>query len=200
MPAWEFIGGALCLDFVNTVHCYGAADPVDDLQTAEDLLSWAMAAKVLSPEQAASMKRQFRSRPAVGDDVLKEAKRVRTILQEIFTSAPKAGPAHIPALNSLLSRQTAVPSLVRDAGNLRLQWHASSPGVQGTLLPVLLSAAEIISGGDFARVRECDSPTCTFLFLDTSKNHSRRWCDMRMCGNRAKVNQFRERQRLSTGG
>jgi len=198
MPVWEFIGGALGLDFVNTVHCYGASDPDDDLETAGDLLSWALAANVLSAEQAAKMKRQFRSRPAAGRKALEQAKRARAMLREMFTSsARRPRQEHIRALNALLHQQTAFPGIANTDGNLRLQWCASSPGLQGILLPILLSAAQVITGGDFVRIRECASATCTFLFLDTSKNHSRRWCDMRLCGNRAKVSQFRERQRRS---
>ncbi|MBZ5573195.1 MAG: CGNR zinc finger domain-containing protein [Acidobacteriia bacterium] len=202
MPkSWEFIGGALCLDFINTVHCYGASDPGDDLTTADDLLSWAMAAKVLTPQGVSGMKRRFHSHPAAGRDALGRMKQIRTQLREIFTSsARRPRQEHVRDLNSLLRQQTAVPGIVDEDGNLQLQWHPHSLPTQGIILPILLSAAQIITGGDFARVRECASPTCTFLFLDTSKNHSRRWCDMRMCGNRAKVNQFRERQRRSRSG
>jgi predicted RNA-binding Zn ribbon-like protein len=197
MPtSWEFIGGALCLDFINTVHRYGADDPEDDLKTPEDLLSWAVAAKVLSPGEASGMKRRFREQPTAGRDALEMGKQVRAQLRAMLAAPRKMpGLGQVRALNSLLSQQSAVPGLAAEAGRLQLQWRPKSPPAQGILLSVLLSAAEVMTGDDFGRIRECASPTCTFLFLDTSKNHSRRWCDMRMCGNRAKVGQFRERQR-----
>jgi predicted RNA-binding Zn ribbon-like protein len=188
---WEFIGGALCLDFLNTVHCYGAEDPRDDLKTPEDLLSWAEAASLLTGPQAAKLRRSVAG-DAPGQALLKEAKRLREELRKIFaTSARVPRQRPIQTLNSLLRRQTAVPEIESGV----LHWHAQSQDGRHIFLPILLSAAEVLTGDSFGQVRECDSPTCTFTFLDTSKNHSRRWCDMRACGNRAKVTQFRKRHR-----
>lgn len=190
---WEFIGGALCLDFINTVHCYGAADPRDDLHSPGDLLAWAVAAGVLTAHEKAQTERNFTKHPASGQQLLREAKSIRARLREIFKSPRgKASREDFAALNSLLGQHAAVPAIANTQGRWAVGWRpTATPGI---LLPVLLSAAELLTGNGLARVRECGSPTCTFLFLDTSKNHSRRWCDMRVCGNRAKVTQFRRRQ------
>ena len=57
------------------------------------------------------------------------------------------------------------------------------------------SAVEILTGELYDLVRECAADDCAWLFIDTSRNHSRRWCSMSSCGNRAKVHQFRQRKR-----
>jgi len=58
------------------------------------------------------------------------------------------------------------------------------------LWPITRAAADLLASSDLAQVRACSSPTCQWLFLDTSKNHHRRWCNMKVCGNRAKVRKF----------
>jgi len=190
--SWEFLGGALCLDFLNTVHCYGAEDPRDDLRSPEDLLSWAVAAGVVSRQESTEVQRDFQEHPTAGERLLRDAKHIRDQLREIFKSRRvKPKPTDVELLNSLLGEHSAVPAIANKAGDLAVHWcPTASPGI---VLPILLSAAELVTGGQWARVRECGSATCTFLFLDTSKNHSRRWCDMRVCGNRAKVAGFRLR-------
>jgi predicted RNA-binding Zn ribbon-like protein len=65
------------------------------------------------------------------------------------------------------------------------------------LAPVLRSVAELLTSEDLDRVRECDSGTCFWLFLDTSKNGTRRWCDMKVCGNREKARRHHDRVKKS---
>jgi predicted RNA-binding Zn ribbon-like protein len=63
----------------------------------------------------------------------------------------------------------------------------------GLMIPVVESAADSLIGGELTRVRRCSDPRCPRLFLDTTRNARRRWCDMATCGNRAKAARFRER-------
>jgi len=71
----------------------------------------------------------------------------------------------------------------------------AKPTAPGILAPVLWSAADVLVGPDSARVRECANHRCLWLFLDDSKNGSRRWCSMQMCGNRAKAQRHCQRQK-----
>ena len=66
------------------------------------------------------------------------------------------------------------------------------------LWPVAHSAAGLLTADDLARVRECAAEHCTWLFVDHSKNRSRRWCDMQSCGNAAKVRRYRSRKQLTS--
>ena len=58
-----------------------------------------------------------------------------------------------------------------------------------------MSASDLLTSDAVDRVRECDNPECRWLFLDTSKNHTRRWCDMKLCGNRMKARRFKAHKR-----
>ena len=81
---------------------------------------------------------------------------------------------------------------VKDVSAARLM-HASAIGIAWSTWPIARSAADLLASDQLAYVRACSSKVCEWFFLDTSKNHHRRWCDMTRCGNRAKVAAHRKR-------
>jgi predicted RNA-binding Zn ribbon-like protein len=62
------------------------------------------------------------------------------------------------------------------------------------LWPIASSAADLLTSERLKKVRLCEAKTCTWLFLDESRNHSRRWCDMKVCGNREKARRHYQRE------
>ena len=74
-----------------------------------------------------------------------------------------------------------------------LKTDASADDLLSPLAPVIKSAVDLLTSGAIGRVRTCAADTCEWLFIDTTKNRTRRWCDMKVCGNRAKVRRFRSR-------
>jgi predicted RNA-binding Zn ribbon-like protein len=76
-------------------------------------------------------------------------------------------------------------------------WHNEPGALDVMLWPVVQSAGELLTSAQIVQVRECAGDTCSWLFLDTSKNHSRRWCDMKDCGNRAKAKRHYARSRAT---
>jgi predicted RNA-binding Zn ribbon-like protein len=198
MKRFDFVGGALCLDFINTVHRFGAANPGEELRSLEDLLDWAEQAGVLSTREIARLQGARARNDKLGGSLLAEAKEIRSRLRLLFLKFAhkrSIGPADAYPLNSLLKKFPARPWIRKDSDGWQLIWRPESSGAQTIFHEVLRSAAELIASDRLARVRECFSPSCTWMFLDVSKNHTRRWCDMRVCGNRAKVHRFRERRR-----
>ena len=91
--------------------------------------------------------------------------------------------------------------LVPEDERLAWRWAEDPSALDSFLWPVVRSAAELLTSPDLERAGECHNPTCGWLYLDTSKNHSRRWCDMASCGNTAKAHSFyqRKRQRKAAG-
>ena len=86
--------------------------------------------------------------------------------------------------------------LVQDRpGELRLEQRFATDTAEQLLMPVALAAAELLANGNFELVRACESADCVLHFYDRTKSHRRRWCSMATCGNRAKVQTFRARQR-----
>jgi predicted RNA-binding Zn ribbon-like protein len=111
-------------------------------------------------------------------------------------------------LNRLLGRDEAfgvIETAAADANSasdqhasgLRWHWHRRWRSPDALLLPVAQAMADLVCEADFTQVKNCEGPTCTMLFLDTSKGRGRRWCSMSVCGNRAK--QARHRAGSSHG-
>ncbi len=69
------------------------------------------------------------------------------------------------------------------------------PALDRVLWPIIRSAAQLLIADELSRLKLCDADDCGWLFVDGSRNRSRRWCDMSDCGNRAKARRYRERQR-----
>jgi predicted RNA-binding Zn ribbon-like protein len=88
------------------------------------------------------------------------------------------------------SAPTRVPTMVSDGGEFAWEWMGQGSDLAAPFWPIALAAAELLASDDLALVRECRSATCRWLFLDQSRNHSRRWCDMKTCGNRVKARRY----------
>jgi predicted RNA-binding Zn ribbon-like protein len=105
---------------------------------------------------------------------------------------------HDAALHSRLVQTKSVQNKMPQVEG-RLEWRfdelTSSFGAM--LWPIARAAADLLASSDVALVRACSSPTCQWLFLDTSKNHHRRWCSMKQCGNRAKVRRFYAKKKIA---
>jgi predicted RNA-binding Zn ribbon-like protein len=182
----ERIGGALCLDFVNTVDPRYGAEQIEYLPDYQALLDWSVAASSLEPEEAERLRGFARDRPQAARNVHRRAIALREALFELLrreTGATRAGA--LVTLNAELAR--ARRQQIRDSGHaFESEW--PEPGsLDWVLWPIADSAAEMLTSPRRARVRECDGERCGWLFLDTSKAGRRRWCSMADCGNLAKA-------------
>ena len=196
----RFIGGRLCVDFVNTV---GGRDPAgavmrDKIAAYEDLLAWSVLAGCVDRRRAGAMARLSAREPHDAAKILARASRLREALYRIFKCVvegwrPPEGDADV--LRHELSIARAHQRL--SARGVRFLWTLPErlTALDGILWPVPLSAAELLTSGDLASLGQCSGAECGWMFLDTSRNHRRQWCDMQDCGNRAKVKRFREKQR-----
>jgi predicted RNA-binding Zn ribbon-like protein len=178
------LGGDLALDFVNTVDPRHAGRRIEYLGDYDALVDWAVHADVLTPAQAGAL-RAIRT-----DAVHRRALALRQALYELFAPAVVATDAALARLNRELQR--AMPHAVVRA-DYRLAW-ADDEAPDRMLWAVAWSAAQLLTGADRDRVRECDGEACGWLFLDTSKAGRRRWCSMAICGNRAKLRRHRARR------
>jgi predicted RNA-binding Zn ribbon-like protein len=205
MKKFEFLGDALCLDFLNTLHHAGAEDPGEELSSDADLAAWAAQAGILSAIEAGRLQARAlrnyvrlrlagKKRASLRDD----ARALREALRQMFQRAARDGkvaPRDVETLNLLLERFPAAGRIERSNGDWTISWESQAGGAEKIFYAIVKSAAELVATGRWRAVRECASDTCTWTFLDTSKNHSRRWCDMARCGNRDKVHRFRARSR-----
>ncbi len=199
-PAYRFelTGGALCLDFANTVDRRPGRAPEDHVQGWDDLVAWAEQSALLSKGEAVRLRGQDRPAPSEAARILEKARTLREALFGIFSAvaAGRAAPGDALAiLNGALPEALARLSLAPSGRAFAWRWADKGPAAGRILTPVIDSAAELLTSPDLTRVRECQSDTCAWLFLDTSRNRTRRWCDMTVCGNRAKARRHYERAR-----
>jgi predicted RNA-binding Zn ribbon-like protein len=128
--------------------------------------------------------------------VLERARELRETLYRIFGAlAAEARPAEddLARLNSELALTLARCRIEPEGAGFAWSWNEDSLALERPLWPIVRSAAELLTSPERALVKRCASDTCLWLFLDRTKNHARRWCDMKVCGNRAKVRRHRRR-------
>lgn len=183
----SFIGGALCLDFTNTVGgTYKERSP-SYLQSYADLLSWGCAAGAVEAVDAAFLGGCAEREPEQAAQVLAHALDLREALYRLL-SARAAGAAadesDLACLNRALLHGLEHAAIEPGPTGFTWRWAGVADDLERPLWPVLLSAMELMTGPELAVLRECGR--CSWLFLDRSKNKRRRWCKMEACGNRAK--------------
>ena len=197
----DLVGGRLCLDFANTVGAHDTDHPREHLTSYADLVAWSQHAGVLTTAQAQPLLRAGEDRPTAAAAVLARAIALREAIYRVF-SAVAAGraveDADLGTLNGALAEALARSRIVATADGFAWGWTPSPDALDQMLWPVARSAAELLTEGELARVRECGGDGCGWLFLDLSRNHSRRWCDMQDCGNRAKARRHYQRRRAGT--
>jgi len=190
--AFELDGGNVALDFANTVSRRKAVgDTRDNLDRYGRLVSWGQAAGLLDPRDAASLRAKAREHPRAAVAALRRAVSVREAIFSTFSAI--AGGREAPAeavatLSASLPEALARPRIVHDGPAFALRFQHDEEDLAGAVIPpVVRGALDLLTSDAKDRVRECHSTTCAWLFLDRSKNGSRRWCDMKVCGNRAKA-------------
>jgi predicted RNA-binding Zn ribbon-like protein len=201
--AVNLVGGQLCLDFVNSVGARRIGSSGEMIIRDEkftdyvDLLAWGRHAGVLTQIEAQMLARESSQREKEAAAIFRRAIRLREALYYIFRAIllrKEPERSHLQMLNEELR-------LAREGEQLVFQkphfaWHAgaSNSSLDRVVGSVARSAAELLTQGDLTRLHKCAGDDCGWIFEDTSRNRGRRWCDMRDCGNVAKVRRFRRRQ------
>lgn len=190
----ELVGGMPCLDFINTIN--SRLHPEHDyLMEYMDLLGWAKKAGLLTPAQATGLQKQAKRNAQGAQNALKAARTLRELLYRLFSNVAKgAQPAKQDLESFVASYAEAIArgQLVHAGGYYRTRWRVEE-SLDGVLRPLTYSAGELLQSEELSHVKEC--PGCGWVFLDTSKNQSRRWCSMSTCGARDKMRRYHRRQR-----
>jgi predicted RNA-binding Zn ribbon-like protein len=195
---FELMGDALCLDFVNTIHVYGAEDPHEELHTFADLVSFSQQAGAITKRQAEALYLYGDEEPQSAARTLSLARESRNAMYRIFSAVAlgkSPAPQELEILNRNLSRALPNLRIGKRASGFEWEWNDKQFRAERVLWPLVRSAADLLTGRERELIRECGSDTCTWMFLDRSKNRTRRWCDMTKCGNRAKWRRYYERRK-----
>jgi predicted RNA-binding Zn ribbon-like protein len=199
---FKWIGGDLSLDFNNTVDWLGLEPQAGERLTDHGrLVAWAREGGVVSEEIGRSLLTISSDRPAAAEEALRRALQTRSLIHRIFLAViidPGAVPTDLDELNTLLVESPAY--IEHDASDKSFAWTWASEhnGLTDLLQPVVWSASQLLTSPDVARVKTCTNDDCGWLFLDTSRKHNRKWCEMAVCGNRAKARRFYRRAKDRT--
>jgi predicted RNA-binding Zn ribbon-like protein len=133
--------------------------------------------------------------------VFTRALELREAVYRIFAALAvgrAAAQADLAVLNETLGRASSNARVTPGASAFQWTWDLEDTAIDLPLCLIALSAAGLLTSDDCRRVRQCaDEDGCGWLFVDTSRNHSRRWCDINDCGNRAKQRRYQQRVRKS---
>jgi predicted RNA-binding Zn ribbon-like protein len=193
---FRLIGGHLCLDFVNTMHNYGGNPPRDELASYAVLVAWSQQVGIVRDSQAQHLLREAARRAMEADNTLNRAKGLRDALYSVFSAiaADRAvQSSDLSVLKEALSGALKHLQIMSTPQGFAWDWIGTEGTLEWVLWPLAQSAVELLTSVDLKLVRECAGDDCSWLFLDTSRNHRRRWCDMKDCGNRAKARRHYER-------
>jgi predicted RNA-binding Zn ribbon-like protein len=197
-PRFELTGGALCLDFINTMDHRASSEPKELLKSYLDLARFAEDTGALDSTQVDHLMERSYVTPEPAQRALVEAIELREAMYQVCAAIMKKKPAPAAALatvNQYVQGAAQYSRLVESKGHFEWRFDAPANTFEAPLWPIARSAADLLASEQLQYVHECSSPTCQWLFLDTSKNHRRRWCDMKVCGNRAKFRRFYSRQK-----
>jgi predicted RNA-binding Zn ribbon-like protein len=198
---FDLTGGLLCLDFANTVDDRTEIHPQELLMSFKDLVSWSQQAQVVTEQEAQQLLKKAAQNPPGATRVLKRAVEVREAIFRIFKAvAEDESPKEedLVTLSAVVAEAQKHAQLIPGTNGFRWEWACKPDDLDCMLWPVVRSAADFLTSDDLDTVRVCASDSCNWLFIDTSKNHSRRWCNMKSCGNREKARRFYTRKKSSS--
>ncbi|QBS39365.1 ABATE domain-containing protein [Nocardia sp. CS682] len=197
----ERVGGKLCLDFANTVgprYSRPGKEPEEFLQNSGDFVRWCVESSIIAAGSVTALERDVTDESA-GHVTYSYCIEIREAIYRVFSAIAASHEPHPGDVSAILSSYAALldDAVLRvEPDRATLTWPGITAGA--TLGPIVLSAVDLLREGSFDRIRQCPGHegSCGWLFYDTSKNNSRRWCSMSMCG--AHYKSHRQNARKST--
>jgi predicted RNA-binding Zn ribbon-like protein len=195
----ELVGGVLCLDFVNTIN--SRRNPEHDyLMQYSDLVEWATKRDILSSTQNNQLQKRARQNLHEAENALLAARTLRDLLYRLFSKVAVGSEPHkkdLDIFTVFYGESIARGQFVKRETHYGTSW-SFAEALESVLWPVIHSAGELLLSQELDQVKEC--PGCGWLFLDTSKNQSRRWCSMNTCGARDKMRRYHKKKSAKESG
>jgi predicted RNA-binding Zn ribbon-like protein len=183
----------LCLRFANT-----AGDDTDHLNDYHQLIAWCQHQRALTEESVSRLHDGAMEEPQAAERAFRKAVALRGAVRGVFSAvAARLSPSErdLRALNRAVGEAFKHLRIVQTDSDFQWQWDDTTPALDSPLWLIACSAADLLTSEQRGRIRQCSSADCDWLFVDRSKNRSRRWCDMAECGNREKARRSRARKR-----
>ncbi len=197
--AFDRCGGHPALDFVNSLdNRFGGKDRVEGLESYADVLRFARETGLLDSAQAVQVVQAVT--PEAAARALRAGRALREALAEALYAVlderapPGAGLEILEHYFHIADRHRELrwqPLVGRAA--LAWSWRLDERKAELPVWAIAHAARDLMLSPDMTRLRACEVATCRWLFLDTSRNHTRRWCKMKVCGNRMKARRYQVR-------
>ena len=191
-------GGALCLDFCNSGQSARGPSGTEWIAGFSDLIDWLEAAGAITRGQAGGLRRAAAASPRAAAQVWGRAIKFREALFRVLNARAEDGAVAREDLSDIegeYARAAPFARLSRTGKGYRWSLDPSAAALDAALQPLVESAVSLLTSAKIERLRRCGNSTCYWLFIDETKNHSRRWCEMASCGNVVKVRRHREKAR-----
>ena len=193
---FELNGGPLALDFVNTLD-ERRAEPKELLADYARLIQWSAQSGALSEKACSRLLQRAGREPRKAAQALRTARTLRELIFSILTSLDRnedLDATLMADLNRWIVKVGSHKSLLSRDGEFQWVYDEKAGDFQAMLWPVVDSAAFVLADRETAtRIKLCEGETCAWAFIDNSRRRNRRWCDMTVCGNRAKAKRHRRR-------
>lgn len=198
----RLVAGDRCLDFANTLNGHNRASGHEYLHNFKDLVLWSRHAGLLTAGEVYLAARQERIRPQAAEAIFHRAIRLREVTFRIFRAVADG---KRPQADDLRGLDGAWGEAQRHAHIIRSNKGFAVGWVDDAILELIprrlsASAVDLLTSRRLTQVRACSGDGCDWLFVDSSRNHLRRWCSMDECGNRAKMRRREARRRLAMAG
>lgn len=194
---FQLVAGHVALDFANTLdYRHDPVRRIDLLPSYERFLAFCRQSQLIT----ASQLRMLLASASESDArrTLNQVIEFREALYFLIHSAVsrrRPGDSYLRTLNGFLANARVPDRIGWQKNGFVRSYGGLVEAPAGPLWLVLDASAVLLTSPELHHVRECDEKTCRWLFLDRSRNHSRRWCDMQLCGNRSKAQRFYARTR-----
>ena len=186
----RIVGGDLALDLANTLE---GRDTPETLVDYAELAAWAALAGAIADDDAARLTALAAEQPAEASRVLDDIRRLRSAVDDVFRRLAEDAsppPGALDELTAFAAEAAAEARLTPHDGGFELEWDGDD--LRRPLWPIATAAVDLLRTGPLDRLKTCAN--CPWLFIDRSRNRSRRWCTMDECGVHLKMRRYRARK------
>ncbi|WID95977.1 CGNR zinc finger domain-containing protein [Bosea vestrisii] len=190
------VASELAFDFTNTASGRGGPNELEHLREGRDVVIWARHAKAISDSDRDAALAALAADAGLATRLLAEALDLRDTIYRIGLSLSRRqqpDEQDRSQLAAIHAHCLACAKLSPFGDGFVWRWDAGQTLSEAIRGPIALSALTVLTQQNLARIKQCEGDHCGWLFFDTTKNRLRRWCEMSVCGNRAKVRAFRQR-------
>ena len=190
MPTFKWLGGWPCLDFVDSKNWDSDEPKYERFHRYTDLVWWNFQAHFLNESEVELLLTEAEQQPYPAAALFEQAMVLHTEIHRLFSRIAIGGTVteiELRSLNDFLLDKAMLSKIEPTEQGFAWVWGGEASALERVLWPIIRSAADLLVSDKLNRVGQCAGESCGWLFLDTSRNGRRRWCEMKHCGNRAKA-------------